>query len=149
MPTPKTSLRVSVAAIAAAMLAPASSLLAGECDVVDFLDQFTTSGTFPAGAECSAFTTSLATTGTSCFWSHPYRSTLALDHASELWATLTKCRVGRQMGQDDQVNHPDSYNLKEWVHEEDVYAVSVKDKGGQNRTFVFLRVEPGQQPSKN
>ena len=44
MPTPKTSLRVSVAAIAAAMLAPASSLLAGECDVVDFLDQFNAKG---------------------------------------------------------------------------------------------------------
>jgi hypothetical protein len=41
------------------------------------------------------------------------------------------------------VNHPDSFDLLEWQGADGVYRVSVKDKGGLNRTLVFLGFEGG------
>ena len=40
-----------------------------------------------------------------------------------------------------RVNHPDSYDLKELTVGNDIYRVSVKDKGGEKRTLVFVRLE--------
>ena len=46
------------------------------------------------------------------------------------------------MGEDQPVNHPDSYDLREWDTPDGTFAISVKDKGGLNRTLVFFRLEP-------
>ncbi len=48
------------------------------------------------------------------------------------------------MTDETQVNHPDSYYLRAWVHGRHVYTVSVKDKAALNRTLVFIRLEPDQ-----
>ncbi len=119
------------------------SALASECETVDALNRFTASGTAPEGAVCATYLSSFSTTGVSCYWSHAYRSPSAEDQASAMWTTLTKCRNGSLLKPDEQVNHPDSYDLREWAHEKGVYAISIKDKAGQNRTLVFLRFEPG------
>jgi len=119
---------------------------AGDCEVIEALNHFTTSDTAPEGAVCSSYLTSSATTGVSCYWSHPYRSPSAEDQASAMWEMLTKCTDGNLLTPDAQVNHPDSYDLREWAHEKGVYAISIKDKAGQDRTLVFLRFELGQAP---
>jgi len=59
-----------------------------------------------------------------------------------IWSALTACRPGAAQGGDQPVNHPDSYDLRQWRADQGVYAVSVKDKGASNRTLVFLRFEP-------
>ena len=60
-----------------------------------------------------------------------------------------KCRNGRPLDPDDPVNHPDSYDLRVWAHNNDIYAISIKDKGAQSQTLVFFRAEPGQLSTNN
>jgi len=122
---------------------------AGECKTIDALDSFATSGAAPPGAECSTYLTSSSETGASCYWVHSYRSATAEAQASELWDMLRDCRIGHSLSDDAQVNHPDSYDLREWANDREVYAISVKDKGAQNRTLVFIRIEPRAQKSKD
>jgi hypothetical protein len=39
------------------------------------------------------------------------------------------------------VNHPDSYDLRQFSSGVGMISVSLKDKGALNQTYVFLRVE--------
>ncbi len=82
-----------------------------------------------------------ASTGVSCFWDHPYRDPSAAWLAASLWDELLACRDGVRPGPDDRVNHPDSYDLKTLTVGENAYSVSLKDKGEEGRTLVFLRLE--------
>jgi len=41
---------------------------------------------------------------------------------------------------DQIVNHPDAYDLREFELDGSTYAVSLKDKGALQQTYVFLRV---------
>ena len=100
------------------------------------------------GAELRSDSKSLpsppAASGTACHWAFPFREAAARGFAEGLWFDLVRCRTGTALGPDAQVNHPDSYDLREWQTSPAVYALSVKDKGGLNRTLVFLRTEPRQ-----
>jgi hypothetical protein len=127
---------------AIAWLVVVSAAQAADCTIFDTLDGFATTGTPPPEATCSTYRTQASTTGTSCFWSHPYRGAAVPHIAADLWQSLTICRPGQILPQDSQVNHPDSYDLREWAHGADNYALSVKDKAALNRTLIFLRFEP-------
>ena len=110
------------------------------CAPLPAVEGFATGGTAPEGAIC---TTYLAQTGpgVSCHWAFPFRDAAAPAFAEALWQVLTTCRAGEAAGGDLPVNHPDSYALREWVSGGVTYRVTVKDKGAEGRTLVFLRVE--------
>ena len=61
--------------------------------------------------------------------------------AESLWTILRRCRPGEYLGPDPRVNHPDSFELREWAVGDAIYRVSLKDKAGQRRTLVFLGFE--------
>ena len=113
-----------------------------ECAPLDALDAFAVSGAPPDGARCSTYLTAAGNTGASCHWEFAFREDAALVYADDLWSALTTCRPGETLGADQLVNHPDSYDLREWATPDSGYFISVKDKGALNRTLVFLRVEP-------
>jgi len=127
----------------AAFLALPQNAVAADCAVFDAIDRQNASGTALTGAACSTYATANATAGFSCYWTHPYRDAAAQARASGLWQMLQHCRAGQPLVRGGGVNHPDSYDLREWAHGRDVYAVSVKDKAALDRTLVFVRVEPG------
>ena len=41
------------------------------------------------------------------------------------------------------VNHPDSYDLRQYAWEGGVVSLSLKDKGALGATMVFLRMQGG------
>ena len=115
---------------------------AAECLMLEALEAFANTGTTPSGATCSTYQTATGAKGVSCYWTSAFRDKKGLLFADELWATLSTCRAGERLGPDQIVNHPDSYDLREWRTLSGTYAISVKDKGALNRTLVFLRFAP-------
>lgn len=124
-----------------ATFAHAGADSAGQCERVVAVESYASTGTAPAGSACNTFVGLSADTGVSCYWEFSYRNDAAVLLADALWSEITGCRAGIQSEPDQRVNHPDSYDLKELTAGRDVYRVSVKDKGGQNRTLVFVRFE--------
>ena len=131
----------SAGCIAAALLT-ATGDFAADCSTVNRVEAYATSGTPPENAVCSTYLTTGAKTGVSCHWPFPLRDPAANEFAAQLWQEITTCRAGTALGPDAQVNHPDSYDLREWSGPLGIHALSVKDKGGLGQTFVFFRHEP-------
>ncbi len=127
--------------LAAALLGPAGFVSAGGCERVDVLDTINVTGAAPAGSKCDRFVGLAAREGVSCYWEFEYRDEQAIAFSDGLWAEITRCREGDQSGPDARVNHPDSYDLRELVVGTDVYHVTIKDKGSERRTLVFVRLE--------
>ncbi len=78
-----------------------------------------------------------------CGWAFPYRAPAAKDAFQGLLAAVTACSGGRvDTTADQDVNHPDYYDLQtfRWIDRE--IGVSLKDKAGLGETYVFLRVAP-------
>ncbi len=121
----------------------ASSADAGEagCEQVAALESYALAEIAPRGATCSTFLSQSAKTGVSCYWEFPYRDGSAERMANSLWTILQTCRPGTHLADDRPVNHPDSFQLREWAAGDAVYRVSLKDKAGQRRTLVFLGFE--------
>ncbi|WP_136660807.1 hypothetical protein [Nitratireductor sp. XY-223] len=127
---------------ACAFLAMASWADAGQsCEQFAALESYTSAEIAPRGATCGTFLSQSAKTGVSCYWAFPYRDGSAERMADSLWALLQNCRPGTQLAPDWPVNHPDSFQLREWSAEGAIYRVSLKDKAGQQRTLVFLAFE--------
>ena len=127
-----------------ALLAFASSADADQierCKPIAALESFTSAGTAPGGATCATFLGQAAKTGISCYWEFHYRDDSAQKLANSLWDVARDCRPGTHLATDKPVNHPDSFQLREWATQSVIYRVSVKDKAGQQRTFVFLGFE--------
>lgn len=101
-----------------------------------------TASTIPR-AECSTYLTTDVTPGRTCFWSFPLRSSQAIEWANDLWRKVQSCGEGTIQAPDQQVNHPDSYDLRRWRTDSGTFYISVKDKGALNQTLVFLRWEKG------
>lgn len=130
--------------LACTLLAMASWAHAGQtdsCEQVAVLESFTLAEIAPRGATCGTFLSQSAKTGVSCYWEFPYRDDSAERMANSLWTILRNCRPGTHLAPDLPVNHPDSFQLREWTAGNAIYRVSVKDKAGQQRTFVFLGFE--------
>ena len=71
-----------------------------------------------------------------------YRSEAATDAFDAVLHDLTQCLGPTATQTTDQiVNHPDAYDLREFDLDGRGYAVSIKDKGALQQTFVFVRVQ--------
>ena len=134
-----------MALVAGLLLFPVPAM-ALDCAIINALDNYRTSLVAPKEANCATYRTASLANAVSCHWSHGYRSESAVHQADALWQELTHCRPGQSLPADPAVNHPDSYDLRRWASHDAVYALSVKDKAGQSRTLVFLRLEPPGAP---
>ncbi|WP_299554413.1 hypothetical protein [uncultured Tateyamaria sp.] len=89
-------------------------------------------------------TTSLDLTGAraiNCRWPFDYRADAAMDAFIALLNATEHC-LNADGVTDQDVNHPDSYDLRTFDTETAQVSVSIKDKGALQQTYVFLRVAP-------
>ncbi len=117
--------------------------LAEACGPLTAIETFDTSFVAPDGSLCLAYLSPEGADGVSCHWTFPFRDAAAKAFATELWEMIAVCRPGVPGGEDQRVNHPDSFELLEWTGQGVTYRVSVKDKGGLSQTLVFLGYESG------
>jgi hypothetical protein len=75
-----------------------------------------------------------------CAWPFEYRSMQSLDAFESLLGQVAAC-ANPIAADTSSVNHPDSYDLRQFSSGVGVISVSPKDKGALNQTYVFLRVE--------
>ncbi len=92
----------------------------------------------------SSCQTSLALSGgqsQTCGWAFAYRSEAAQQAFDAVLDALVLC-LGKHAAvrKDTAVNHPDFYDLRLFRSETAEIAVSIKDKGALQETYVFLRV---------
>ena len=95
----------------------------------------------PDGTEgtCS---TSLELSGAraqNCRWPFTYRAPEATEAFDAVLKATAAC-LGVQPVADQDVNHPDSYDLRTFHTDTAQVAVSIKDKGALQQTYVFLRI---------
>ena len=122
------------------LFASAGATLA--CENLAALDDFIATGNAPMDATCVTFAAQTGSKGTSCHWSFPFRDQDAEDFFVSAWTEIRMCRSGALGVPDEGVNHPDSFELWQWVTASETYRVSIKDKGAERRTFVFVSREP-------
>lgn len=76
-----------------------------------------------------------------CAWSYPYRDEAANAAFEALNQELRNClNAGAESADDQEVNHPDSYDQRRYQSDEVTVTISIKDKGALNRTYVFVGV---------
>ena len=81
-----------------------------------------------------------------CAWAFPYRAAEAHGTFETFNRSLQDCFGDpAPSGRDHRVNHPDSYDLRQYRSGRVEVAVSIKDKSALQKTYLFLRVhgEPG------
>lgn len=121
----------------------------GFCDRLDGLIQGQTldaAMTFPNSAvEAESCRPSLGLGGTkavNCAWPFDYRAPEARAKFEQMVARVETCLgTGAAAEKDGLVNHPDSYDLRTYAIPTGSVAVSLKDKGALQKTYVFLKVE--------
>ncbi|MEM6374950.1 MAG: hypothetical protein AAF686_01840 [Pseudomonadota bacterium] len=78
-----------------------------------------------------------------CQWSFDYRSAAANALFGHISADLVAC-LGPAKALEPGVNHPDSYQLRQFEAPERLISLSLKDKASLEQSFVFLRVDKSQ-----
>ncbi len=89
--------------------------------------------------------TSLALSGetsVNCAWPFAYRAPDAARAFEALVASVASCLEVDRSVLDQDVNHPDFYDLRIFNAPIGEVGVSLKDKGGLQETYVFLRATP-------
>lgn len=74
-----------------------------------------------------------------CHWPFTYRAPEATEAFDAVLNATAAC-LGVQPVADQDVNHPDSYDLRTFHTDTAQIAVSIKDKGALQQTYVFLRI---------
>lgn len=127
-------------------------LIAGSAAQADFCDDSLTLGTrgvdislTPPGTDViPKCTHSLMLSGGAqvhCGWAFPYRDPAATTVFEHLVTTVTNCLgEAARMTADQDVNHPDFYDLRTFQLNGREIGVSLKDKAALSETYVFLRV---------
>ncbi len=91
-------------------------------------------------------TTALALSGeisTHCAWPFDYRAPEATEAFEAVIEAVPSCMAtSLEVENDQDVNHPDFYDLRIFQTPEGEVGISLKDKGGLQQTYVFLRVTP-------
>ena len=79
---------------------------------------------------------------THCGWPFEFRSAEATAAFAALHSTLLACTgVIARSFEDQLVNHPDSYDLRFFDRGNTEIAISIKDKGALQKTYIFLRTQ--------
>ncbi len=118
--------------------------LAQDCAALDSLrGDYEHAPAFIADADCRTILTLDAGTQLHCNWPHPYRADTAQAQFDALIALTTGCLgAGAVQPQDLAVNHPDFYDLRQFSDALGEVAISLKDKGALDQTYVFMRFSP-------
>ncbi len=100
--------------------------------------------TLPGTQMATQCTRSLVLSGGSqvhCGWAFPYRAPEA-NVAFERLVTAVSACLGAEaiMMADQDVNHPDFYDLQTFHLKGQEIGVSLKDKAGLSETYIFLRI---------
>ncbi len=103
------------------------------------------SGSFNSGlpndAQCAVLLHLGGARALNCQWGFSFRNPDARNAFRHLSDQVRECSgVIVLMDQDQQVNHPDTYDLRKYDWNGAIIDVSLKDKGALQQTFVFLRV---------
>lgn len=103
---------------------------------------FTAGNSSIAGAETCQ--TALSMTGAKtlhCAWGFDYRADAALSTFQSFDTDLSACFADfGSVTTDQSVNHPDTYDLRQYQTGDVVVSISLKDKGAMQRTFVFVGI---------
>ena len=77
-----------------------------------------------------------------CGWAFPYRAPEANVAFERLMTAVSACRGAAEaiMMADQDVNHPDFYDLQTFQLKGQEIGVSLKDKAGLSETYIFLRI---------
>ncbi|WP_170411118.1 hypothetical protein [Ruegeria atlantica] len=134
------SLPLWLSFVAITLVQPAIGL-AAECPRIYAVEDYNRTGVAPYGSVCQAFEGLDSSRGVSCYWTFPFRSAEAASYFEDAWAEVVRCREGSSTSDNSPVNHPDSYDLREFNSGNRVYRAAKKDKGNEKRTLVFLSVE--------
>ena len=111
--------------------------LAAGADTASFCASLGTEDAF-SNAECSTSLVLGGGTSFDCAWGFDYRSVEATLAFELLVEQVAEC--GELItAQDQQVSHPDSYDLRQYSVDGKEVSVSLKDKGALNQTYVFFR----------
>ncbi|MGX9354762.1 hypothetical protein ACS3SW_06250 [Roseobacteraceae bacterium S113] len=96
---------------------------------------------FATGPTCARSTDLGGATSTFCYWSYPFRDSLAREAFDAVSQKVRACAEDNTVVREGaEVNHPDSFTqITARIKGRDV-SVSLKDKGGHAQTLVFLRV---------
>ncbi|MEO0863598.1 MAG: hypothetical protein AAFY39_03230 [Pseudomonadota bacterium] len=76
-----------------------------------------------------------------CRWPFAYRAPNAMAAFDALLEATADCLQSEPV-EDQGVNHPDSYDLRTFESDGTQIAISIKDKGALQQTYVFLRRAP-------
>jgi hypothetical protein len=118
------------------------------CDNINALaDQTATSVPLPFSpntvAACTRSRDLSGASSANCAWPHAYRSAEATALFDGLLNAVANCADQDIAPTIDQaVNHPDFYDLRIFTMNNVEVGLSIKDKGGLQKTYVFLRVTP-------
>ena len=75
-----------------------------------------------------------------CAWPFAYRSGQGADAFDAMLVAVADCAV-QIPSTPSKVNHPDSYDLRQFQMGTTTVSVSLKDKSALSQTYLFLRVE--------
>lgn len=103
------------------------------------LIRFSTGAEMPEGAICTTSRMLEGAHSVDCRWSYPYRDILARHAFEDLLAMVMQCTDEEIVEDGARVNHPDSYDLRQFRLGESVVSLSLKDKGALGQSLVFLR----------
>lgn len=109
-----------------------------------FIDRAAT-GTFdvdlPGNEDCTLSIQLGGAKALHCQWVFPFREAEARKTFQRMTGGIEACsRTSVVLDRDQRVNHPDSYDLRRFERSGMAIDVSLKDKGAQQQTFVFLRI---------
>ncbi len=97
----------------------------------------------PSTAACSVSVDLSGAKSTNCNWAFSYRSDEAKNVFLNMLSVLSDCAdPAFGIAADQQVNHPDFYDLRILRVDNGEVGLSLKDKVALQQTYVFLRLTP-------
>ncbi|MEM7506849.1 MAG: hypothetical protein AAF415_08880 [Pseudomonadota bacterium] len=122
----------------------ARAMVAAETDKMPAADlKFGLPGALDKYASCSFSKDLSGARSTNCSWVFPYRSAAAEQAFGQAVDALSACAdPSVDIVTDQQVNHPDSFDLRLLRTADGEVSVSIKDKAERRSTYIFLRTTP-------
>lgn len=117
---------------------------ASAADTCQALNAFMESGVAPSVAgfakpRCGQALSTDGKASTYCYWSFDFRADDAADHMAALRKSVLQCGFQPGGSAGGAVNHPDSFDQELYERSGARLSLSLKDKGGLQKTLVFLR----------